>query len=53
MTALRGLEPNLTRQSDAEAMRRALPYVRELLDRQSQLQRVAGISGHLESGLVS
>jgi hypothetical protein len=37
----------------AEAMRCALPRVRNLLDRQSQSERLAGASGRLESGMVS
>ena len=41
------------RAAGAEAMRRALPHVRKLLDRQSQPRPVAGTSGPVESWLVS
>lgn len=41
------------RAAGAEAMRRALPFVRQLLDQQSQLRRLAGPFGRLEGGLVS
>jgi NTE family protein len=37
------------RAAGAAAMRRALPSVRKLLDRQSQLRRVAGTTGHAEN----
>ena len=41
------------RAAGAEAMRRALPYVRKLLDRRSQLRSDEGTPGRIGSWLIS
>jgi hypothetical protein len=37
----------------AEAMRRALPYLRELLAQRSERKSAAGTLGHIENRMVS